>query len=460
MKLSSISARALSFIVAIPVLVYADSASGIPLADAVRERSITIALWASAISVGLILIAIFAKNASNEFKKLLFALLVTAIVGPTIYFIGSTINLNLSSIANGPVHWHADFEIIACGEELPPPNAPHKLSNKTGTPVLHQHVDKRYHVEGVVLDLEEVALDRFFEVQGGTLTENTFRVPTGDTVKTYINGDACPNGEQGSWNVFLFKVDETTHTATQTKLVDYARYTPSAHELVPPGDCIIFEFGPERAYTDRLCNFHQIAVNKGELKIEVPAKTQGVGNSDHGVIDTSDWQTYRNEEYGYGFKYPAKFTISNVAAQIVVEHKYPYKNDGSCDMAESRPSDFAQDFHLAIAIESNPSPQVLRSYGVVLSENESAETLKEQVFIDEEIQFGSLQGFRQYTGSEGCGADIYLFPLSDGRVIIAVRRISQALTSYANGSWRNLPGIILDENAGKIAEQIIASMTF
>lgn len=310
MKLSSISACALSFIVAIPVLVHADSASGIPLADAVRERSITIALWASAISVGLILIAIFAKNASNEFKKLLFALLVTAIVGPTIYFIGSTINLNLSSIANGPVHWHADFEIIACGEELPPPNAPHKLSNKTGTPVLHQHVDKRYHVEGVVLDLEEVALDRFFEVQGGALTENTFRVPTGDTIKTYSNGDACPSGEQGSWNVFLYKVDEATHTATQTKLADYARYTPSAHELVPPGDCIIFEFGPERAYTDRLCNFHQIAVNKGELKIEVPAKEVAETGSQE-VIDTNNWQTYRDNLFGYGYelKFPEDLVL-------------------------------------------------------------------------------------------------------------------------------------------------------
>ncbi len=283
-----------------------------PLADVVRDRSILVALWAGGTSVLLLLIAILAKNASDELKKLLFALMITAIVGPTVYFIGSTVYLNLNSLANGPVHWHADFEIMACGEELSPPTPTGFLSNKTGTPVLHQHADKRYHVEGVVLDLEEVALDRFFEVQGGLLTNDVFRVPTGSGFVTHYNGDTCPNGEKGMWQAFLYKVDEATHTATQIKLADYAHYTPSPHELVPPGDCIIFEFGPERTYTDRLCNFHQIAVNKGELKIEVPAKEQaGVSpaSGEQGAIDTSDWKTYRNDKFGYLFIYPSDLTL-------------------------------------------------------------------------------------------------------------------------------------------------------
>ncbi|MEK7659851.1 MAG: hypothetical protein AAB343_01470 [Patescibacteria group bacterium] len=310
MNILRASAFVLLLIVAVPALAGSDSAVSISLADAVRDRSIIIALWASAISVTLILIAMFAKNASNELKKLLFALIAMSIVGPTGYFIWSTVSLNVQSAANGPVHWHTDFQIYACGEKLPPPNPKGTLSNRTGTPVLHQHADDRLHVEGVVIEPAEIELDRFFEVQGGTLTESAFRVPTGDTITTYLNGDYCPGGTQGIWNVFLYRVDENTMTATQTKLTDYAHYVPAPHELPPLIDCLIFEFGPETTYTDRLCNFHQIAVNNGELKVEIPAK-DGAGvppaGGEQGVIDTSGWQTYRNETHGITFQYPAAF---------------------------------------------------------------------------------------------------------------------------------------------------------
>lgn len=312
--MKTFQAMLLLFLSAIGTIALAHSGpeGTLPLADIVRERSIDIALWAGGAALLLMLIAMWFKQATEETKKLLFALIVMSIVGPTGYFIWSTINLNVQSEANGPVHWHTDFQIYACGEKLPPPNPQGRLSNKTGTPVLHQHADDRLHVEGVVIEQEEVELDRFFEVQGGTLTENAFRVPTGDTVKTYLNGDYCPGGEQGKWNVFLYRVDERTMTATQTKLTDYVHYVPAPHELPPLIDCLIFEFGPETAYTDHLCNFHQIAVNKGELKVEIPAKSEGgvpLAGGEQEVVDTSDWQTYQNDSLGISFLYPTSVRV-------------------------------------------------------------------------------------------------------------------------------------------------------
>ena len=37
--------------------------------------------------------------------------------------------------------------------------------------------------------------------------------------------------------------------------------------LVPPGDCVIFEFTPEtKERTDLMCQFYQIAIDKGDVQ--------------------------------------------------------------------------------------------------------------------------------------------------------------------------------------------------
>ena len=198
-------------------------------------------------------------------KKFVFTSMVCVIVLPSIFFIASTIYINVISDTGGPVHWHTDFKIYACGEELPPPEAKGKLSNKTGTPVLHQHVDERVHVEGVLIDTLDASFQRFVEVQGGELTKKTFNVPTGTGFRQFTNGDACPDGKPGEWNVFMYRTDVDDNTVSKTKLVDYINYVPAPHIEVPPGDCLIFEFGPRQADTERICNFYQIEINKGNL---------------------------------------------------------------------------------------------------------------------------------------------------------------------------------------------------
>jgi hypothetical protein len=235
----------------------------------VRSTSITIITWAIILLTILIVISIVRKEMTETFKRNIFVAIVLVVMLPTIYFAVTTVWLNITSETGGPVHWHADFGIYVCGDEIPPP-IPKGLSNKTGTPVIHEHEDRRLHVEGVLARIRDASLSEFFRVQGGELSGNSFTIPTGDSFVTIENGDTCSNGRVGSWQAFVYKVDDIESealTARQSKLTDYTDYILSPHVLVPPGDCIIFEFGPEKTRTDKICDFYQIEANKGGLKI-------------------------------------------------------------------------------------------------------------------------------------------------------------------------------------------------
>ena len=114
----------------------------------------------------LILFAIYDKDRSEKTKIFLFLGIIIPIVLVTIYSAGSTIYLNIISETQGPVHWHADFEIWDCGQKIDLIN-PTGFSNRVGNPVFHEHGDDRIHVEGVVVEKKDVDLHSFFEVIGG-----------------------------------------------------------------------------------------------------------------------------------------------------------------------------------------------------------------------------------------------------------------------------------------------------
>lgn len=257
-----------------PALALADSQFFPADVEELRAINIKIALYAVLIFVFLIVYALVENTDGAETKAILYILMAAVTVIPTIYFAASAIYLNKIAVTAGPIHWHADFRILACGEELLAPIPPTTLSNKTGSAVLHEHEDRRIHVEGVVIDLADVSLAKFFGVQGGELTTSKFSVPTATGIQTFQNGDVCdgPPSESGragatsgEWNVFVYQTDGGV--ATQTKLVDYPNYVLRPHAQVPPGDCLIFEFGDEKSRTDQLCNFYQLEVNKGNLTI-------------------------------------------------------------------------------------------------------------------------------------------------------------------------------------------------
>lgn len=230
-----------------------------------KKLNIQAAVVAALLLLALVFIAFAAgENSKNQTKKIIFWSMVLIIAFPTFFFVGTTLYTNLSSITKGPVHWHADFKIITCGEEIEARDV-RGLSNKLGTNLLHEHEDRRIHIEGVVTKESDIALDKFFEVQGGKLSSNAFTIPTNKDLRTITNGDRCDGGKQGIWQVFLYTVD--SGVAWQRQLNDFVHYVPSPHTTVPPGDCIIFEFGPEKERADQLCDSYQLEVNKGNLKV-------------------------------------------------------------------------------------------------------------------------------------------------------------------------------------------------
>ena len=51
----------------------------------------------------------------------------------------------------------------------------------------------------------------------------------------------------------------------QEKLDDFVEYILSPYQTIPPGDCIIFEFGELKDKTNYICETYKVAIDKGDL---------------------------------------------------------------------------------------------------------------------------------------------------------------------------------------------------
>src|SRR3989344_609015 len=211
----------------------------------------------------LLIIALLKKDQSEYLKLFLFCGMVVPTVLTTAYLAASTVEKNKSPATGGPVHWHADFQIYSCGQPVKL-KKPTGLSNRIGTPLMHEHGDNRIHVEGTVQDLTRVSLGNFFESIGGKLTNTLLVVPTDNGDFIMQNKMNCPQGGQPALQIFAYKADEQTKTITQEKLSDLPGYILSPSSKIPPGDCLIIEFEPLKDKTEHICGFTKIAINNGE----------------------------------------------------------------------------------------------------------------------------------------------------------------------------------------------------
>ena len=204
---------------------------------------------------------------SEQGKKIIFVVIAVPIAIATLYLAATTIYLNMISETGGPVHWHADYEIWACGAQYEVIHST-GLDNKVGNPVLHVHDDNRIHAEGVLFKKSDASLGQFFVEVGGKLTTSEFTLPTNNGLKTWKNGELC-NGKLAKLQVFVYQVTNPSQFLfKQIKLDNFDDYVLSGYSNIPPGDCIIIEFDQEKTKTEKICSTYKIAIEKGEIKEE------------------------------------------------------------------------------------------------------------------------------------------------------------------------------------------------
>ncbi|MBI2028027.1 MAG: hypothetical protein HYT07_00320 [Candidatus Levybacteria bacterium] len=229
----------------------------------ISSYSIQVTIYGSILLLILVFISLASKKLSNSLKKILFFSIVAIVISVTLFLMGSTIYLNTVSLSKGPVHYHADFEIWNCGEEIELED-PEGLENKVGTSTLHEHNDSRIHLEGVVVDNLSASLGNFFEELGGYITPNSLSIRTHNGPLTLKSNYMCQNGAIGQLQVFVYKTQNGIFY--QEKIDDPANYVISPHTNVPPGDCIIIEFGEFKNKTDKLCRSFKVQEALGKIR--------------------------------------------------------------------------------------------------------------------------------------------------------------------------------------------------
>ncbi len=238
----------------------ASASTGVDLEQQIASLSGRSVIVASIALLILISITAIAKTRSS----LIFAALVLIILGTSGILIGSTIYLNKVSSSGGPVHWHADTEVWACGTEVQFKDPVGRLSNKVGTSTFHEHNDKRIHLEGVVVERHDASLGKFFRVIGGQITSSSLLMPADDGAKNYLNGQLCSN-EPAQLQVFAYKTTPDMYYTVE-KIQNPADYIISPSSNVPPADCIIIEFDRPKETTDKICRSYSVAEQIGRLK--------------------------------------------------------------------------------------------------------------------------------------------------------------------------------------------------
>lgn len=208
---------------------------------------VPLATYGFAIIVLLSLVALaFQPKLSELHKKIIFIVVSVIVIAVTVYAGASTVYLNLISESQGPVHWHADFEIWICGQKMTNLQTSQGFESYVGTPVLHHHNDYRIHVEGLVVKKQDVALHHFFEAIGGELTHTSISVPLNDgTILSRKNGDLC-NGQPANLRVFV-KNGKTNDAFMPVPELENYVLSPYTETVVRgyPGDLIkiVFDSG-------------------------------------------------------------------------------------------------------------------------------------------------------------------------------------------------------------------------
>lgn len=118
-------------------------------------------------------------------KRWLQDLLVYGGIGLVVLLVIYTIAKGLVNASDpvtaGEVHWHADIAYEACGQTV-------SFDDEKGHTITHGHNDDQVHVEGIILDEQDISLASFFKNSGINITSENF--------EDYNNGDLCDSSTE------------------------------------------------------------------------------------------------------------------------------------------------------------------------------------------------------------------------------------------------------------------------
>lgn len=156
---------------------------------------------------------------------------------------------------------------------------------------------------------------------------------------------------------------------------------------------------------------------------------------------TANWKTYKNASFE--FKYPSKLTLKEDAGKVILSHSIPYKNTG-CDMSGDGKTyndliDLSIKFDLRTGIIKAPTD-------------------------DGSFSAGILTGTRAVEGVEGCGPNVYYFPVSGGNTLVISKEIPQQLSGAVPQAKRDevlkVPGAISSAESEAMFSQILSTFKF
>ncbi len=247
------------------------------LAHFLGTISVAVASAAVIALMALVVALVLTHKRAPRFSGPLFTLVVLITVITTLTLGSMTVAINVNSATGGPVHWGADYQIWACGNQLNLRD-PHGLINdRIGSSTLYEKNDGRIHYDGAPVNLpDDASLGRFMGVVGGEISDSSLVVPLNDQsgfagtptapqeIESYIttnregssarflSGQTC-GSDKAEVQTFVYNYNEGSKTYTQTKLTHPAAYELSHADASPPGDCVIVEFAPPHDHTDHLC---------------------------------------------------------------------------------------------------------------------------------------------------------------------------------------------------------------
>ncbi len=218
-------------------------------------------------AIPFLVLAFYKKNITKQHIYFWIVIYLVSVI--TLVIVFDTINSTRNSETEGPVHWHADFQIWKCGEKLDLAET-EGVSNRIGTRLLHEHNDRRIHIEGIIKNIRNVDLHNFFSVIGGSLSETSFRVLTNNGIVEAKDGELC-DGYAGEVQIFAYIAENADASQKSGFLVEQLKvngnYVISPYQDVPPGDCIIIEFDKRKSKTDKICDTYQLAVEQKRMVV-------------------------------------------------------------------------------------------------------------------------------------------------------------------------------------------------